>query len=154
MKKDRIFGAAEGRPGDFEFDSEVAAVFDDMLGRSIPLYDVQQSMIETLAARFWIPGTKVYDLGCSTATSLIGISRRLPGARLIGYDDSRPMLEQARRKVEESQTEASIELRLADLNGPVAARGSERRHPVLDAPVHPPAAPRQPDPLDLPGVGR
>ena len=38
MKKDEVFLAPEKRTGDFEFNAEVAQVFDDMLLRSVPFY--------------------------------------------------------------------------------------------------------------------
>jgi tRNA (cmo5U34)-methyltransferase len=92
-------------------------VFDDMLRRSIPFYREQQSMVTELGRKFWIPGTDVYDLGCSTGTTLINLARELPEpARLVGYDNSAPMLERAAAKVAESGQEDRIELRLGDLD--------------------------------------
>jgi hypothetical protein len=38
MKKDQIVLRPDRRSSDFEFDSKVAAVFDDMLLRSVPFY--------------------------------------------------------------------------------------------------------------------
>jgi hypothetical protein len=38
MKKDQIFLRPDRRSSDFEFDNEVAEVFDDMLLRSVPFY--------------------------------------------------------------------------------------------------------------------
>ncbi len=115
-ERDRIFAAADAPPGEFVFDARVAEVFDDMLARSIPLYQEQQAMVLQLAKRHWIPGTNVYDLGCSTATTLIGLRTALGGAaRLVGYDLSAPMLEQARTKLRARGLEQCIELRRADL---------------------------------------
>jgi len=64
MTKDRIF--AEPRPAaPFAFTTEVAEVFDDMLDRSVPLYRESLRRQAQLAARFYQPGTRIYDLGCS-----------------------------------------------------------------------------------------
>ena len=117
MKKDSIFvNSVKGRGG-FEFDAEVAAVFDDMLERSIPFYLEQQAMIKDLCKYLWIPGTNVYDLGCSTATTLIGLSGELPpAAGLVGYDNSLPMLERARSNVEAHGLQTRIDLRHGELN--------------------------------------
>jgi tRNA (cmo5U34)-methyltransferase len=118
MKKDTVFNGSQERASDFEFDAQVAAVFDDMLVRSVPFYREQQNMINRIGRKLWQPGTTAYDLGCSTATTLLGLSSELPSAaRLVGYDNSRPMLDQARRKIVESHLEDRIELRYADLNG-------------------------------------
>ena len=121
MKKDEIYLKPEKRARDFEFDADVAEVFDDMLERSIPFYLEQQSMLKTMCRNLWVPGTNLYDLGCSTATTLIGLCLDLPpSARFIGYDNSLPMLERARHNVEENQLQERIELRQADLNGQLA----------------------------------
>ena len=118
MKKDEIYLGPRKSARDFEFDAQVAEVFDDMLERSIPFYLEQQAMIRAVCRSLWVPGTNFYDLGCSTATTLIGLCRDLPSsARLTGYDYSVPMLERARRTVQENQFQDRIDLRHADLNG-------------------------------------
>ena len=83
MKKDKIYLKSEKRARDFEFNSEVAEIFDDMLVRSIPFYLEQQAMIRGLCRSLWIPGTNVYDLGCSTATTLIGLCRESASLRAL-----------------------------------------------------------------------
>ena len=98
----------------FEFDEEVAAVFDDMLQRSVPFYKESQKITEFFALKQLEDGGVAYDLGCSTATLLINISRKLKkSATLIGLDNSEAMLEQARRKCEAFR--ADIELANADI---------------------------------------
>lgn len=122
IKRDDVFATDEARAADFEFDEKVAEVFDDMVGRSVPYYAEQQRMICELGRTFWKPGRKVYDLGSSTATTLIALSRELPEeARLVGYDNSRPMIERAQAKLVDEGLDARIELRYADLNQPAAA---------------------------------
>jgi len=117
MERDRLFERTASRASDFEFDEHVAAVFDDMLVRSIPFYLEQQSMIAEIAARFWTPDSCVYDLGCSTGTMLVRVARTIgPSARLVGYDNAPPMLDRAARKVGESGCANRIDLRFADLN--------------------------------------
>jgi tRNA (cmo5U34)-methyltransferase len=118
MDRDQIFTSTAARGSDFVFDAGVAAVFDDMLLRSVPFYAEQQRMIVEIVRRFWIPGTVVYDLGCSTATTLMAVGRELgPDARLVGYDNSEPMLEKARRRIREAGDVGQIEVGLADFNG-------------------------------------
>jgi len=119
---DKLFATPEWRPGDFEFDEQVAEVFDDMLERSVPFYHEQQDMIARLAKSFWIPGTNIYDLGCSTATTLIRLAETLPAsASLIGYDNSAPMLNHAIQKVQQHCGAGRIELHQGDLNGNLAS---------------------------------
>ena len=115
-KRDDLFLRTGAKPADFVFDAEVAQVFDDMLVRSVPFYLEQQSMICEIGRRFWIPETNIYDLGCSTANTLINLAQVVPRAQLVGYDNSLPMLEQARFKVRQRGLGDRIELQLGDLN--------------------------------------
>ncbi|MFT5662527.1 MAG: tRNA (cmo5U34)-methyltransferase [Sulfurimonas sp.] len=85
----------------FEFDAEVAAVFDDMLQRSVPFYKESQKITQFFALKQLPSGGRLYDLGCSTASLLLNIHRGLKEeVELIGLDNSEAMLEQAKRKCE------------------------------------------------------
>lgn len=87
----------------FEFDAEVAAVFDDMLSRSVPFYKESQALTRHFAVNALQRGGTVYDLGCSTASQLLEIERSMEKngtVRLIGIDNSHAMIEHARKKVE------------------------------------------------------
>ncbi|HEY7090326.1 MAG TPA: carboxy-S-adenosyl-L-methionine synthase CmoA [Tepidisphaeraceae bacterium] len=117
MGHDDIFQGTASRASDFKFDERVAEVFDDMLVRSVPFYLEQQAMIREIGRTFHIPGTDVYDLGCSTATTLINLSGAITSpAKFVGYDNSAAMLEQARQKLREHGLEDRVELRHVDLN--------------------------------------
>jgi len=92
----------------------VAAVFDDMLLRSVPFYSESQKITEFFALKQLQEGGLMYDLGCSTATLLLNIRRKLNSeARLIGLDNSEAMLEQARKKCEAYG--ADVEINYADI---------------------------------------
>ncbi len=98
----------------FEFDEEVAAVFDDMLARSVPFYEESQKITEFFVYKNLKEGGVVYDLGCSTASLLININRKLKvKASLVGLDNSEAMLSRARKKCEAFG--ADIELQNADI---------------------------------------
>ncbi len=85
----------------FEFDEEVAAVFDDMLERSVPFYKESQKITQFFALKNLNENGVLYDLGCSTASLLLNIHRSLEvNAELIGLDNSEAMLAQAKRKCE------------------------------------------------------
>ena len=98
----------------FEFDEEVAAVFDDMLERSVPFYKESQNITEFFALKHLNEDGVLYDLGCSTATLLLNLHRRLKrNATLIGLDNSEAMLAQAKRKCEAFG--AKVEVQNADI---------------------------------------
>lgn len=118
MARDQVFEGTAVRASDFAFTKEVADVFDDMLVRSVPFYLEQQAIIKDFAKRFYIPGTCIYDLGSSTATTLLNIASELKdkNPRLIGYDNSMPMVEKARARVREKQCDGMIEIRHGDID--------------------------------------
>jgi len=102
MSKDQIFAEKTRAVGDFNFGEKTAEVFEDMLERSIPLYREMQRMLGEIAAEFAVPGTNVYDLGCSNGITLetlgSAISTAGKNVQLIGVDYSEPMLEKARQR--------------------------------------------------------
>jgi tRNA (cmo5U34)-methyltransferase len=116
--EDRIFS----RPrtiADFDFGAETAAVFDDMLHRSVPFYGEIERMVAETAADFAAPGTAIYDLGCSTCNTALRIAELLPAesdVRFVGVDSSPEMLDLARRKLTASRFPFPYELIHADLN--------------------------------------
>jgi len=85
----------------FEFDSDVAAVFDDMLQRSVPFYTETLKLTSRFARLYLKENGRLYDLGCSTASQLLDIERGLEcKAILIGIDNARAMLDQAAKKID------------------------------------------------------
>lgn len=83
----------------FEFDEEVASVFDDMLNRSVPYYKQMQTLTIDFALKFLEENDKVYDLGCSTASTLIELSKHCnKKLELVGIDNSQAMLNRAKNK--------------------------------------------------------
>lgn len=83
----------------FEFDEEVASVFDDMLNRSVPFYKEMQRLSINFACKFLEENDKIYDLGCSTASTLIELSKHCDKKlELIGIDNSQAMLNRASKK--------------------------------------------------------
>lgn len=116
MSADELFRRERSFISDFDFGPQTAEVFDDMLERSVPFYDEIQRMIAELAADFALPGTGVYDLGCSTGTTLRTLDRALPlNVRLVGIDASADMLHRARAKLDARPGSRSVELLCLDL---------------------------------------
>jgi tRNA (cmo5U34)-methyltransferase len=84
----------------WRFDQDVAAVFDDMLARSIPDYETMREIVFAYGSRFVADGTYVVDYGCSLGRSLEPFIDRF-GARVryVGIDNSSAMLDVARRRL-------------------------------------------------------
>lgn len=115
MGKDKLF--ENKKHENFKFDEEVASVFDDMVSRSVPFYAELQNMIRDLVSVFSQDGTNVYDLGCSTGTTILhclkGIKDR--NIRYIGIDNSKEMLKRAHYKFRSEGIQEGFELREEDL---------------------------------------
>jgi tRNA (cmo5U34)-methyltransferase len=117
--RDALFGQRRERIDDFDFGGPTAAVFDDMLDRSVPMYQEIQRMVAELAVDYAAPGTDIVDLGCSTATTFLHIAHGLPpevDVRFVGVDSSPEMLDVAAKKLEVANFGRAYELRHADLN--------------------------------------
>lgn len=126
MSKDTVFATATAGATDFEFNAEVAEVFDDMVTRSVPYYLEQQALMQQIAKKFYVPGTRVYDLGCATGSTLISLAQALGrDAHLVGYDYSQHMLDKAEEKIVQAGLSDQIELRRADFNEDLAEAALE-----------------------------
>ena len=117
MERDEVFREKYSKSSDFKFSSKVAGVFDDMVNRSVPYYEEMQRMISELAADHAAKGTSIYDLGCSTGTTMIHMDQVVDESiPFVGVDDSTDMLEKCRNKLIQLDVKRNYELVVADLN--------------------------------------
>lgn len=120
-QRDEVFKEKTGQISDFNFGKKVATVFDDMLVRSVPMYLESQRMIAEMATDFAVEGTNIYDLGCSTGTTMLNLDATVPrNVKFIGIDYSEEMLKKCREKLAEHKFTREHELRCADLNQGIA----------------------------------
>jgi len=121
MTEDRIYAANEHSDEPFRFDDAVAAVFPDMLKRSIPGYVASLEAIGSLAARYVKAGTHCYDLGCSLGAATLAMRQgiRAPNCRIIAIDNAPAMIERCRTLIaQDDATQASrtpVDIKLADI---------------------------------------
>jgi tRNA (cmo5U34)-methyltransferase len=116
--KDTLFASPMERSTDFNFGEQTAQVFEDMLSRSVPFYDEVQCMIVEIIASLAGEEPLIYDLGCSTGTTLLMLATRLKNKnpQLVGVDSSMAMLERAQRKFEQSERAKMATWKQHDLN--------------------------------------
>ncbi|WP_346860516.1 carboxy-S-adenosyl-L-methionine synthase CmoA [uncultured Draconibacterium sp.] len=114
---DKVFKEKADQSTDFRFDKKVVDVFDDMVVRSVPYYlEIQRMMVE-LANTFAKPNTNLYDLGCSTGTTMISMSKELDkSVGFVGIDESPQMLESCRNNLDANGVEQVVKLNSFDLN--------------------------------------
>lgn len=116
MSKDEVFRDEIEKASDFKFGEHVAMVFDDMVNRSVPFYGEIQRMMAELTADHAKLGSDVFDLGCSTGTTMIGMNTMVDqNIRFIGIDNSQEMLDKCKSKLMELGFSRPYELRCADL---------------------------------------
>jgi len=103
MMKDQVFKKRLKKIDRFEFNDKVANVFDNMVERSIPFYHEIHRLIIDLAGKIKKKKITIYDLGCSTGTTIVLLDKFFKSkgvnAHFIGIDNSVPMLEKCREKL-------------------------------------------------------
>jgi len=99
----------------WEFDSEVATVFDEMLERSIPQYQTMRNAVFELGRRYVRPGTAIVDLGCARGEALAPFVREF-GHRnaYVGLELSEPMVAAARERFADAPDVSIVKADLRD----------------------------------------
>lgn len=123
-KSDKLYQGLRPSLGSFQFDDQVAAVFDDMIARSVPGYLQILSLLPTLTRHVTQcvdqPTPNFYDLGCSTGAGLLAMAEGLGNtpAKLCGIDNAPSMIEKAGLMTQSilQKPNLSLELHCADIN--------------------------------------
>jgi tRNA (cmo5U34)-methyltransferase len=111
MPKDVLYKIPHKKVVPFEFNQEVAAVFDDMLHRSVPFYREIIQRQAQLVKLFYQPKSRIYDLGCSNGNlgiSLCNIMRNR--FKMVAVDSSKSMLTAYENKLSSYPRKDQIEL--------------------------------------------
>ncbi|SMF76335.1 carboxy-S-adenosyl-L-methionine synthase CmoA [Pseudobacteriovorax antillogorgiicola] len=109
-KKDELF-ASKQYPKPFAFNAEVAGVFDDMVKRSIPLYCDVTTYLGDWALDYYKAGSHIYDIGCSTGTTMIHLAQRLEKpVTFFGVDNSSAMIAKAEEKLDHAPEQHRYQL--------------------------------------------
>lgn len=117
MVKDTLFSTPIAKLGDFIFDENVAEVFPDMIQRSVPGYSNIITAIGMLAERFVTADSNVYDLGCSRGAATLSARRNIhqPNVKIIGIDNSQPMVERCRQHIAVYHSGIPVEILCNDI---------------------------------------
>jgi tRNA (cmo5U34)-methyltransferase len=109
----------QGLPEDkarWQFDGSVTDVFDNMLSRSIPQYEVMREAVFELGSRFVKPHTSIVDLGCSRGEALAPFVRTFGASnRFIGVEVSPTMLGAVRERFARPIKDGFVDIRDLDL---------------------------------------
>ena len=115
--KDDIYSQYRERVADFVFDDAVAAVFDDMIRRSVPGYATVIAMTKVFAEHYAQPNSVSFDLGCSLGASTLAMRKGIvqPGCRIIAVDNSAAMVAKCREVVTLDKSDVPVEVVCADI---------------------------------------
>lgn len=103
-------------PSSWEFDEQVTQVFDDMLRRSIPQYDVMRKTCFDVACRYVQPDTSIVDLGCSRGEALAPLVDHFGERnRYVGVEVSPPMLTASKARFKEYIDRGIVKINDLDL---------------------------------------
>ena len=124
-KEDKVYAEPITHLDSFKFNARVADVFENMIERSVPGYQLILDMIGLLTEQFSQPDTNCFDLGCSLGASTLKIRQHLNAScHVIGVDISSEMVERCKINTERDHSQASIEIRNEDLRDTRIANAS------------------------------
>lgn len=111
--KDRVFAKPLSDVKAFEFNEDVTRVFQDMITRSVPGYELLLQMIALYASVFVRDKSNIYDLGCSLGevSRLIAEQTRKLDCAIIAVDNSPSMI----RKCQQFGDSGNIDWRCDDI---------------------------------------
>ncbi len=117
MKRDNLYSDEQNNIGDFIFDDKVAAVFEDMVKRSVPGYQAIVNMVGMVAEEHVRAQTNCYDLGCSVGacTASMGRAIKQEGVKIIAVDNSESMTAQCRSNLEQLAFNAEVQVVCEDI---------------------------------------
>jgi tRNA (cmo5U34)-methyltransferase len=99
--RDELFAEPRALIEPFRFDAQVASVFADMVGRSVPGYRELVELTALVGARFVRPGTRAYDLGCSLGAVSVALLASTPGVAcdIVAVDKAPAMVDAFGRRL-------------------------------------------------------
>ena len=107
-RPDNIYKEKLAKIADFEFDEQVTAVFDDMVRRSVPGYELVVDLIGVIGAFVEKELNRpilVYDLGCSKGAVSKSLLHNLtaPSSAIVAVDNSADMVEAASATIKDQR---------------------------------------------------
>ena len=117
MSEDRLFASEDAGEVAFEFNEAVAAVFPDMLKRSIPGYAASIVTIGSLARRYVRAETHCFDLGCSLGAATLAMRHNIaqPGCHIQAIDNSTAMIRRCRKIIDDDSALVPVDVIAADV---------------------------------------
>ncbi|MFC1485212.1 carboxy-S-adenosyl-L-methionine synthase CmoA [bacterium] len=114
---DRLYNKTIKNISNFNFDDKVANVFENMIQRSVPGYNLITHMTGVLAQNFVKPDTNCYDLGCSLGSSTLAILKNAnkKNYKIIAVDNSEAMIKKCKKNIKQSNSNIPVEIILSNI---------------------------------------
>lgn len=102
--------------GKWAFGDDVTDVFDNMLERSIPQYQIMRQACHDLAVKYRQPNTAILDLGCSRGEAMASLVDKFGAYNtFVGVEVSPPMLDASRARFKSQIAAGIVDIRDLDL---------------------------------------
>ncbi len=118
--RDEVYRNSQNQIVDFAFTEAVAAVFPDMIRRSVPGYETMIPVTGLIAARHLGDQGHAFDLGCSLGATTLAILQQNPSPdiRVTGVDSAAAMIAGAKAAVTDPRANfIEQDLRDCDVSG-------------------------------------
>ena len=118
--RDQVYRHQHPQIVDFAFTEEVAAVFPDMIRRSVPGYETMVPVTGLIAARHLGDAGEAFDLGCSLGATSLAILQQNPSPDIsvTGVDNAQAMIDAAQQAIPDSRVRfICADLRDCDVSG-------------------------------------
>ena len=124
-KTDTLYAKSRKSVAPFEFDQQVADVFQDMISRSVPGYALTLKLIGQIAAEYSQTSSSCFDLGCSLGASALKLQQyAAKDCNVIGIDNSSAMIDKCQQQLTALGLADQITLRCEDINKAAIANAS------------------------------
>ena len=103
----------ETQDSNWKFSGETVRNFDDHVKKSVPFYEEGHQLTCNLSTFFVKDNSIIYEIGCSTgslSTKLSESNKTKTGARFIGLDIEKDMVNFANKQLKKSQSNVSFEI--------------------------------------------
>lgn len=118
--RDKVYRDTQNQIVDFAFNAEVAAVFPDMIRRSVPGYETMVPVTGLIAARHLGERGVAYDLGCSLGATTLAILQQNASKHIevVGVDNAKAMIDGAQQAITDPRARFVLQdLRDTDVSG-------------------------------------
>lgn len=124
--RDNIYAQTIAKLSGFRFDEQVADVFEDMIGRSVPGYQSVLSMFSVFGELYVQPDSNCFDLGCSLGAATIALSSAVKqkNVQYVAIDNSAAMISRCSKIFEKNLPANSYRCLIEDVRNVEISRAS------------------------------